>query len=100
MDDIFANSCSRCCSRLWRRSASSEEGKQFHFEHGRLCLNRRGAFLADVFLGPYVEETELGIDLGDAGKSRTTAKAAGLAFPLTPVALRTKEEVRFPNVGL
>lgn len=78
-------------------------GEDFELQDGRIRL-RRGLGLAGLkadepLLGPYYESTELGLDTAGDAKWSQHVTVAGLAFLIVPVAMDSREEVRFPRLG-
>lgn len=81
------------------KEAEFTEGKDFEISFGRILLKQRINFLADVFLGPYYERAELGIDSRGDGKNRQYGVLAGLGFLIIPVAGGGRDDIRFVRIG-
>jgi hypothetical protein len=78
------------------------EGEDFRLERGRIQIRRKAAGLSqavdDPLVGPRVETTELGIDVGGHGKYRRSLRGAGLVYLIVPVVVGDVEEVRFERI--
>lgn len=79
------------------------EGQDFELRSGRIRLNHKLAIAGfksgEPMVGPYYENTELGIDQRGNGKYRSQGAVAGLVYMVLPIALGVNEEVRFEKIG-
>jgi hypothetical protein len=77
-------------------------GEDFRLERGRIQIRREAAAMSqavdDPLVGPRVETTELGIDIGGHGRYRRSFRGAGLVYLMVPVVVSNTEEVRFERV--
>lgn len=79
------------------------QGRDFTFHEGRIRLTH-GLHMAgfkggEPLIGPYYESTELGIDQTGHGKYRQEAAVAGFVYAIVPIALGSREDVRFVKIG-
>ncbi len=81
------------------KEAKFTKGKDFEINFGHILLKQRVGFIADVFLGPYYERSELGIDTQGSGKNRQYTALLGLGFLIVPVAGGGWDDIRFVRIG-
>lgn len=78
------------------------EGKDFEIHSGRIRLNQSfriaGFRSGDPLVGPFYEGAELGLDRKAHGKLSTQGGFVGLVYMHIPLALGTKQEVRFVRI--
>jgi hypothetical protein len=58
-----------------------------------------GFKVGEPLIGPYYENNVLGIDQTGQGKYRQEGAVAGLVYALLPIALGSREDVRFVKIG-
>jgi len=79
------------------------EGTDFILNSGRIRLkfhNGIAGFKGDEpMIGVYNEEVEVGVDLKGDGKYRSKGNAVGLVYSFLPIALSSREDVRFIKIG-
>jgi len=80
-----------------------EEGKDFKMCQGRICLKNStrivGGQAQDPMLGVGNEYSELGLDQQGSGKFRSGGSAVGLVYMVIPMAVKSKEDIRFTRIG-
>ncbi|MHB1214070.1 MAG: hypothetical protein ACYCY9_03690 [Thiobacillus sp.] len=81
------------------RQETFVEGKDFTFRSGQITVSRAfgsaGGGAGNVFIGAGVETTTLGVDTAGNGRWVESAKFAGAAFLIIPVAGSVNDATRF-----
>ena len=79
------------------------QGEDFTLHGGRIRLTHglhiAGFKSGEPLIGSYYENTELGIDQTGQGKFRPKGAVAGFVYALLPMALGSREDVRFVKTG-